>query len=261
MRFAALLLIWIAQFAIATIAPIASAAEIRVMVSGDFSATYRALTPAFEKETRYTLTTFSGPAMGGAVEAIPNRLLHGEKADVIIMASTALDELIKQGKVMQGSRVDFATSKVGMAVQSGSARPNISTVADLKRTLLNARSIAYSDNASGIYLTTFLFPHLGIAEQMKGKASMIPGEPVGAVVARGGAELGIQQVNELLPILGIEFLGPLPDAVQKVTVFSAGIPTNAPSPLAGKVLIDYLAGPSAATALVRSGMEPMPARR
>jgi molybdate transport system substrate-binding protein len=239
----------------------AIAAEIRVMVSSELVQTSRLLIPAFERETRYVVTAVSGPGSGTATEAIPYRLLRGEKADVLMMAKPALDELIAQGKVMQGSSVDFARTGLGLAVQSGSSRPNIGTVADIKRTLLNARSIAYADGPGGVYLTTVLFPRLGIVEQMKGKARMIRGEPVGAVVARGGAELGIQQISELQAILGIEVIGSLPDDTQNATTYSVGIPVNAPNLLSGKALIDYLSGPSAATAIIRSGMEPISVRR
>jgi molybdate transport system substrate-binding protein len=239
----------------------AMAAEIRVMISSELVQTSRLLIPAFERETRYVVTTVSGPASGASTEAIPYRLLRGEKADVLMMPKPALDELIAQGKVMQGSSVDFARTGLGMAVQSGSSRPNIRTVADLKRTLLNARSIAYAEGPGGVYLTTVLFPRLGIVEQIKGKALMIRGEPVGAVVSRGGAEIGIQQISELQAILGIEVIGPLPEDTQNATTYSVGIPVNAPSVLAGKSLIDYLAGPPAASAIIRSGMEPISVRR
>ncbi|MDB5822673.1 MAG: hypothetical protein JWR21_1377 [Herminiimonas sp.] len=248
-------------FAIATQCAVATAAEIRVMVSSELVQTSRLLIPAFERETRYVVTAVSAPATGASTETIPYRLLRGEKADVLMMAKPALDELIAQGKVMQGSSVDFARTGMGMAVQSGSSRPNIRTVADLKRTLLNARSIACADGPGCVYLTTVLFPRLGIAEQMKGKTRMIRDEPVGAVVARGGAELGIQQISELQAILGIEVLGPLPEDTQNAMTYSAGIPVNAPNVLRGKVLIDYLSGPAAASAIIRSGMEPISVRR
>jgi molybdate transport system substrate-binding protein len=239
----------------------ATAAEIRVMISSELVQVSRLLIPAFERETRYAITTVSGPASGASTEAIPYRLLRGEKADVLMLPKPALDELIAKGKVMQGSSVDFARTGMGMAVQSGSSRPNIRTVADLKRTLLNARSIAYAEGPGGDYLTTVLFPRLGIVEQMKGKARMIRGEPVGAVVSRGGAEIGIQQISELQAILGIEVIGSLPEDTQNAITYSVGIPVNAPSVLAGKALIDYLAGPSAASAIIRSGMEPTSVRR
>jgi molybdate transport system substrate-binding protein len=238
-----------------------AAAEIRIMVTPELVQTSRLLIPPFERETRHVVTVVSGPAGGTSSEAIPYRLLRGEKADVLMMDKPALEELIAQGKVMQGSSVDFARTGMGMAVQSGSSRPNISTVADLKRALINARSIAYADGPGGIYLNTVLFPRLGIVEQMKGKARMIRGEPVGAVVARGGAELGIQQISELQAILGIEVIGPLPEDTQNATTYSVGIPVNAPNLLSGKALIDYLSGPSAATAIIRSGLDPVSGRR
>ena len=129
----------------------------------------------------------------------------------------------------------------------------------LKRTLLAAKSIAYSDSASGVYVGTELFQRLGIADEVKGKAKMIPAEPVAAVVARGEAEIGFQQVSELLPIAGADFVGQLPLEVQKITVFSAGIATAAKEPVAGKALIAFLASPAAAPSLTKSGLEPVAA--
>ena len=149
------------------------AAEVKVMISGGFSAAYKSLTPEFERASHNTVATVSGASMGATPEAIPNRLQRGESADVVIMAGEALDELIKQGKVVAGSRVDLARSDIGMAVRAGAAKPDISSVEALKRTLLDAKSIAYSDSASGFYLSTVLFPRLGIADQIKDKSRMI----------------------------------------------------------------------------------------
>src|SRR5208282_803453 len=117
--------------------------------------------------------------------------------DVVILAGPALDELIKQRKVVPGSRVDLARSSIGVAVRAGAPKPDISSVDALKRTLLLAKSIAYSDSASGVYLSHELFQRLGIADQIKGKCKRIANEPVGAVVARGDAEIGFQQISEL----------------------------------------------------------------
>lgn len=199
--------------------------------------------------------------MGATPEAIPNRLQRGEPADVLIMVGDALDELIKQGKVVADSRVELARSNIGMAVRAGAPKPDISTVDALKRTLLAAKSIAYSDSASGVYLSTVLFQRLGIADQIKGKSRMIPAEPVGAVVARGDAEIGFQQISELLPVQGIDLVGPLPPEVQKVTVFSAGIVTVAKEPDVGRALVKFLASPAAAPAITRSGLEPVTSRQ
>jgi len=235
----------------------ALAQEVRVMTSGGFTAPFLELVPTFERSTKQKVVTSFGASMGGAPDSIPSRLERGEPADVIIMAAPALDILIKQGKVVPGSRVDLVRSIIGMAVRAGAPRPDISTVDALKRTLLDAKSIAYSASASGVYLSTELFPRLGIADQIKHKAKRIESERVGTVVARGDAEIGFQQVSELLPIAGIDYVGPLPEAVQQVTVFSAGIATGARDPEAAKTLIRFLASPAAHPAIIKNGLEPV----
>ena len=174
--------------------------EIRVMTSGGFTAAYDELTPQFERATQSKVLTAYGASQGGAPDSIPSRLQRGEPVDIVILAGPALDELIKQGKVVPGSRVDLVRSSIGMVVRKGAPKPDISTVEALKRTLLEAKSIAYSASASGVYLSTELFPRLGIAEQIKAKSKRIESERVGTVVARGDAEIGFQQVSELLPI-------------------------------------------------------------
>jgi molybdate transport system substrate-binding protein len=143
-----------------------------------------------------------------------------------------------------------------MAVRAGAAVPHISTVEAFERTLLEAESIAYSASASGTYLSTELFPRLANAELIRGKSIRVVGERVGAVVARGEAEIGFQQVSELLPIEGITYVGTIPDEIQKVTVFSAGITTKARNKDAAKALIDYLASTEAAPIVARTGMIP-----
>jgi len=235
----------------------ASAVEIKVMISGGLSAAYKNLIPEFERATGNTVSTVAGPSMGETPQAIPNRLQRGESADVVIIVGDALEKLIAQGKVVAGSRVDVARSNIAMAVRSGAPKPDISSVAALKQTLLTAKSIAYSDSASGVYLSTVMFQQLGIADQVLPKSRMIPAEPVGAVVARGEAEIGFQQVSELLPVQGIELVGMLPPEVQKVTVFSAGVVAGAKEAEAGRALIRFLASPAAAPAIVKSGMEPV----
>ena len=198
--------------------------------------------------------------MGATPQAIPNRLQRGEAADVVIVVGEALDQLIAQGKVVAASRVDLARSYIGMAVRAGMPKPDISTVDALKRTLLDAKSIVYSDSARGVYLSTVLFPRLGIWEQIKDKSRMIPADPVGAVVARGDADVGFQQMSELKPVRGIEIVGALPASAQKVTVFSAGIVAGANEPVAGKALIDFLASTASTEAITSSGMEPANAK-
>jgi molybdate transport system substrate-binding protein len=233
------------------------AAVVRVVSSGGFAAAYRALAPEFERATRNTLVTSWGPSMGNTPDTVPVRIQRGEPIDVVIMVDYALSDLIKGGKVIADSRVELARSSIGVAVRAGAPKPDISSVDALRRTLLEAKSIAYSDSASGVYISTELFKRLGIADQVAGKSRMIPAEPVGAVVARGEAEIGFQQLSELKPIAGIDLVGPLPPEVQKITIFSAGIVVGAREPDAARALIAFLASPAAAAAIKESGMEPM----
>jgi len=154
----------------------AFAAEVRVMTSGAFTAPYKELVPAFEMATGHKVISAYGASQGGAPDSIPSRLDRGEPVDVVILAGPALDGLIKAGKVVDGSRVDVVRSTIGMVVRQGAPKPDISTVEALKRTLLEAKSIAYSASASGTYLSTEMFPKLGIAEQIKGKTQRIVSE-------------------------------------------------------------------------------------
>ena len=235
----------------------AQAAEVHVMISGGFSAAYNALVPEFEKTTGNKVITAYGPSMGTTVNAIPVRLGRGEPADVLILVGYALDDLIKHGKAVPDSRVDLVNSRIGVAVKAGSPKPDISSADAVKHALLAAKSVAYSDSASGVYVSTEMFDKLGIAAEMKDKAKKIPATPVAEIVAKGEAELGLQQISELKPVHGIDIVGPLPDSLQKVTVFSAGIATGSKEPEAGKALIKFLASPAARETIINSGLEPI----
>src|ERR1700687_4001308 len=237
----------------------ASAAEVRVMISGGLTAAYKELVPEFERLTGNKVLTAYGPSMGTTVNAIPIRLERGEPADVLIMVGYALGDLAKQGKVIAESRVDLVKSPIGIAVKSGAPKPDISSAEAVKRTLLTAKTVAYSDSASGVYVSTEMFAKLGIADEMKDKARKIPATPVGEIVARGDAEIGFQQIAGLLPVPGVDIVGPLPPELQKITVFSAGIATVSKEPAAGRALIKFLASPAARDAIIKSGMEPIPA--
>jgi len=234
----------------------AHAAEIKVVTSGAFTAAYLELVPEYERAAHNKLVTEFGPSMGTTHNAIPTRLERGEAIDVVIMAAPALDDLIKQGKVRAGSRIDLVRSSIGMAVKAGAPKPDISTVDALRRTLLAAKSIAYSDSASGVYLSTELFPKLGIAGQIKDRTRKIEADPVGGVVAKGEAEIGFQQISELRPVNGIDIVGPLPPGAQRVTIFAAGIPATSRDPEAAQALIQWLASPAAYSAIKKSGLEP-----
>jgi molybdate transport system substrate-binding protein len=236
----------------------ASAAEVKVMISGGLTAAYKALVPEFEKATGNTVVTAYGPSMGTTTNAIPVRLERGEPVDVLILVGYALDDLIKKGKATADSKVELVRSPIGIAVKAGAPKPDISSADTLKRALLAAKTIAYSDSASGVYVSTEMFEKLGIADAMKDKAAKIPATPVGEIVARGDAEIGFQQISELRPVSGIDIVGPLPDELQKITVFSAGIATVSKEPDAGRALIKFLVSPAARDTIVKSGMEPIP---
>ena len=238
----------------------ALAADIQVITSGAFSAALDQLAPAYERQSTNKVVISHGASMGTAQDAIPTRLARGEKFDILILARPSLDGFADQGKVDPSTRVDLAASTIGAAVRKGAPKPDISTVDALRKTLLQAKSIAYSASASGTYLSTELFPKLGVAEQLKDTAKKIYSERVGTVVARGDAELGFQQVSELLPIEGIDFLGEIPPEVQQTVFFSAGITRDAQNLEAAKDLIRFLTSAQAAPIIKKTGMNPVVAK-
>jgi len=230
--------------------------EIRVMTSGASAAAYLALVPEFERTTHHTLKT-DAISNGVGADAIPVRVRNGDPVDVVMLARAALDDLIKDGKIVADSRVDLARSSIGLAVRAGAPKPDIGTVDALKRLLLQAKSVAYSASVSGTYLSNELFPRLGIAKEMTVKSIRVEREPVGNLVARGEAEIGFQQISELLPVKGITFVGPLPGDAQRVTVFSAGIAAGSKHPEAARALIAFLASPAGIHAMKASGLDPI----
>ena len=250
----------VALVAMSTAAANVQAADLHVMSSGGFTAAYKLLGPRFASATGNTLDTALGPSMGKSPEAIPNRLARGEPADVVIMVGYALDDLIKEGKIVPGSRVELADSRIGMVVREGAAKPDIGSVEALKQTLLHARSIAYSDSASGVYIERELFKQLGIEDQIKPKAKMIPRIPVASVVANGDYEIGFQQVSELLPIKGTTYVGKIPESLQSVTRYAAGIPIGAQHPKEAKALLDYLASPDVQPEVKSTGLDSVTTR-
>ena len=248
-------LINLSAIALFAFSALAHAEQLNVMTSGGFTAAYKILGPKFAAATGNTLDTQLGPSMGKAPEAIPNRLARGEHADVVIMVGYALDDLIKQGKVDPASRVELADSRIGLVVREGAPKPDISSVESLKKTLLDAKSVAYSDSASGVYIEQQLFKKLGIEDQLKPKAKMIARIPVGSVVATGDYQLGFQQVSELLPVPGVSFVAKIPESVQSVTRFAAGIPVGAQHPQEAKALLAYLAAPAAQADVQATGLD------
>lgn len=242
----------------------ASAADVQVMISSGFYGVYSELGPAFERASGHHLVTTRGPSMGDSPEAIPARLARGEAADVVILDGGAADELGKRGLVRADSKTEFARSLIGMVVRAGAAKPDIGSVEALRSTLLAAKSIAYSDSGSGTYLSTTLFPKLGIADQIAGKSGKVrgppSGEPVAAVVARGEAEIGFQQVSELIHVPGITFVGAIPAEVQPMFSFAGAVTSTVRQPEAAGALIRFLASPEAAPVISKAGLMPLSAR-
>ena len=240
------------------IATAASAQEVRVVTSGGFTEAYKQLVPQFERDTHIHVVSAFGASLGATPDAIPNRLKRGEPIDVIILAAPGLDPLVKQGMVDPATRVDLVRSLIGMSVRTGAAKPDISTLEAFKRTLLQARSIGYSDSASGVYLRTVLFPRLGVWDQIKNKSKVVEAyERVGDAVARGEIEIGFQQISELKPVPGTTIVGVLPEGAQQVTIFAAAIPKGAKNPAEARKLIGFLTSPAARPVIVASGLEPM----
>jgi len=236
---------------------LSSAAEIQVITSGAFAEALKDLAPQYEKQSSNKVIISYGSSMGAAPDSIPSRLAKGEKFDILILAAPALDGFIKSGVVQSGTRVDLVASVMGAVVKAGAPKPDISTMGGLKSALLNAKSVAYSASASGVYLSIELFPKMGISEQMNKTARKIYSERVASVVARGDADLGFQQVSELLPIPGVDFIGELPPEAQRTVLFSAGITNDVANTDASKDLINFLASSKAAPTIQKAGLKPV----
>jgi molybdate transport system substrate-binding protein len=239
----------------------ASAADVRVMISAGFHGVYSELAPAFERASGHHLVTTRGPSMGDSPEAIPARLTRGEAADVVILDGGAADELGRRDLVRADSKTELARSLIGMVVRAGTEKPDIGSVEALRGTLLAARSIAYSDSGSGTYLATNLFPKLGIAEQIAGKSRKVrgppSGEPVAQVVARGEAEIGFQQVSELIHVAGVSFVGALPADVQPGFSFAGALTRNVREPEAAAALLRFLGSAEAGLVISKAGLMPL----
>ena len=235
-----------------------------VMISVGFYGVYSELGPAFERASGYRLVTTRGPSMGDSPEAIPTQLARGEAADVVILDGGAADELGRRGLVRSDSKIELARSLIGMVVRAGAAKPDIGSVEALRSTLLATKSIAYSDSGSGTYLSTTLFPKLGVVDQVAGKSRKVrgppSGEPVAAVVARGEAEIGFQQVSELIHVSGITFVGTIPAEVQPMIFFAGALTSTVRQPEAASALIRFLASPEATPVILKAGLMPLSER-
>ena len=228
----------------------AQAVELKVMASAAVKDAYNEVIPAFEASSGHKVVTEWVPTV-----EMMKRLGGGEAPDLVVMAAAGIDKLTADGKFVAGSKLDIAKSGIGVGIRKGAPKPDISTVDALKKTLIAAKSVAYSTGPSGVYLAQMM-ERLGLTAELKPKLKVIQGEPVGDVVARGDAEIGFQQVPELLPVKGLDYIGTLPAEVQQITTFSAAVPTGAKQGDAARALAAFLRTPAAVTAIRKTGMEP-----
>ena len=209
------------------------------------------IVPMFERASghKVNITFEAGPDLMA-------KLRSGPAGDLVIGPSDFTDGLLNEGRVVKGSRVDFVRSGSAIAVREGAPRPEVGTPEKLKAALRAARSVSYSRGVSGLHFVRVL-DQLGIAEEVKSKLVAPQGrELVGTVVARGDAEIGIQQLSELLPVPGIQIVGPLPDELQRFMVYGASLLAGAKEPAAAREFVNFLRSEAAATVFRKNGMEP-----
>ncbi len=223
---------------------------LKVLSSHAVMAVTEALAPAFERDNGVSLSFGYDPT-----NAIRRRIDGGEPFDVAIVTRPLLDELLQRSIVLADTAADIARSGLGVSVRKGATKPNIDTVEDFKRALLAAKSIVRSkDGASGVHFETLL-PRLGIGG-IAGKIIMGPSGRVAALVARGEAELAIQQISELLPVEGADYVGPLPEKLQLYSMFSAGVSAACKQPAVARKFIAILTTPHAKALLKAAGLDP-----
>ncbi len=233
----------------------AQAAEIRVLQSGAFKSAMADIKPLFEQASGHKLVLDSDTS-----GRIAQRIDKGEQTDFIVSTSAGVDDLIRQGKVLADSKAQVARAGVGVVVRKGAARPDISTPEKFKEALLGAKTVAYTNPASGgqsgVYFAKLL-TQLGITDEINKKAKFGDGGPIALIVAKGDAEIGMQPIPELLAHSDVaDFVGPLPTALQSYNHLTAGIPASSKEPDAARALLKFLATPAAQAVIKAKGMEP-----
>jgi len=230
----------------------AGGVEVKLFSSGSTAGALRELIPQFERATGHRVTISNEPG-----KIMLERIKRGDTGDLLLTGSAVIDELTQQGHIVAGSKRELARCGAGVAVRAGVPKPDISTVEAFKRALLDAKSIAHTTSgASGMHLLRVV-ERLGIAQQVKAKARTQPGGLVGEILARGEADLAVQQIPELLAVPGLDFVGPLPPELQITSVVSTAIFSRAAQPEAARALLQFLATPAAARVLKASGLDPL----
>ena len=236
--------------AAALVVPLTAFPQINVITSGGFAAPLQAILPGFEKATGIKVVVTRGQSQGTTPTVIGAQLRRGVACDVVIMSKEGLSDLIAEGRIAAGTAADLAQTPIGISVRAGAVKPDISTVEAFKQTLLRAKSITFPSSTTGIYMTTKLFPQLGIASEVAAKTTN-----TGIVaVAAGEAEIAIQPVSELLNVKGTEYAGTIPAEIQYISVFSAAIVGNSKQQAEAKRLIAYLTSDAAKTSIRNYGM-------
>jgi molybdate transport system substrate-binding protein len=234
--------------------------QLNVLMSGGFGAAYEQLLPDFERETGIKVATGSGASQGTGSHTIAAQLERGTPADVVILSREGLGDLIAANKIFAGTDIDLARVPLGVAVRAGTGKPDVSTIESLKQILIKAKTVAIPESTSGIWLTTDLFPRLGIADKINVKA-MPRGSAAAGLVAQGAADLAIMPVSEIVHAPGVEVAGSLAPEIQFVQVFSAAVVAGSTEIDRSKRLIEFLASARACTAISASGMEPFATAR
>lgn len=229
-------------------------AQLTVMISGGFSGPYQQVLPQFEKMTGVTVTTLSGASQGSGPKTIKAQLDKGVNADVVILSREGLTELIAAGKIIEGTDVDLAAAPLGAAIPAGTVKPKISTVAELRQTLIDTKFIAVPGSTSGIYLVDELFPRLNLTNLISVKVTE-RGSQATALLAEKKVGMAVQPTSELVNVVGIDFIGRLPNEVQLIQTFAAAIVTGSKENKSAQQLIQLLTSQQAAQAIQNSGMD------
>jgi len=229
---------------------------VNVLISGGFSSAYEQLVPEFERTSGIKVTTTSGASQGVGPQTIAAQLARGVSADVVILSREGLGELIAANRIIAGTDVDLARVPLGVAVRAGTTKPDVSTVEAIKLLLLKAKTVAVPESTSGIWLRADLFPRLGIVEKINVKATP-RGTHATEMVAKGGADLAVMPVSEILHAAGVDFAGSLPPEIQFVQVFSGAVVGGSRDIEGAKRLIEFLASARTSEAIRKSGMEPL----
>lgn len=240
--------------------PLAATAQLKVLISGGFSGPYEQLLPEFERATGIKVITGSGSSQGAGPETIGAQLARGVPTDIVILSREGLTELIAAGRIIAGTDVDLARTPLGVAVRTGTPKPDVSSAEAFKQVMMNARAVAVPSSTSGIFLKNEVLPRLGIADKVNVKATP-RGTGAAAMVAAGDADVAVMPVSEIVHARGVELAGVIAEEIQLNQVFAAAIVVGSKEIGAANRLISFLASERASHAIQSGGMEPLGARR